>query len=61
MALFFASLSRHLLRDMLGDHVRPSDAPLRRSTSPTDPRESDERQRLLQRLEQCRLEKGGAC
>ncbi|QEL57131.1 hypothetical protein [Chromobacterium paludis] len=61
MASFFMVLSRHLLRDMLGDEARPADAALRRDISSTDPRDGDERLRLMLRLEQCRLEKGGLC
>lgn len=61
MASFFMVLSRHLLRDMLGDEARPADAALGRLSFPTDPREGDERLRLMLRLEQCRLEKGGIC
>ncbi|WP_227105861.1 hypothetical protein [Chromobacterium rhizoryzae] len=63
MALFFIPLSRHLLRDILGDdHTALTDkAWLRSQTQHQDQQERHRRQELEQRIHRLRLEKGGLC
>ncbi|WP_337883120.1 hypothetical protein [Chromobacterium haemolyticum] len=63
MALFFIPLSRHLLRDILGnDHAASADKAWRESQAQhQDQQMQHQRQELEQRIHRLRLEKGGLC